>query len=384
MSTGNRGRVVWSLTISLVLIVSLLLVACGATEAPAQPTKAPAQPTKAEVAPTKAEVQPTEAPAVSAKCQECVACQKKKDWVIGYTPRTTLSPPWLEGIGGSVDRIQQLNEEYKECGLNITMEVQVPSVESDAAGQTAIIENFVAKKVDFIVWGPTDEKAITSWTLMANEAGIPVGEIVSLVTPDEGEMLFYITNNDVEGGYDVGKYACEQKPNNILMLQGVAGHYSNEARTTGVMKALAECPEVKLLAQQNADWERDKGMKVTEDWIQTYGDEVEYILALNDEMALGAIQACKAAGIIDKVVVTSWDGTIDACNAVLAGEMRFSMDMGWGKQGVLMVDRIWDTWNERAYAQGQIVPLVRITPDNAEEVKARVTTFVNIAEDFLR
>jgi inositol transport system substrate-binding protein len=102
------------------------------------------------------------------------------------------------------------------------------------------------------------------------------------------------------------------------------GKLDNEGailRTQGNEDTIKEkFPNIRVLAKETGNWQRDQGMSLTENWITTYGNNLNGILGNNDEMALGAIEALKAAGRTD-VVVMGVDRIPDAITAVKNGSM---------------------------------------------------------------
>src|SRR5207237_1080633 len=109
----------------------------------------------------------------------------------------------------------------------------------------------------------------------------------------------------------------------IVYLQGSLGLYHSGERLKGFMDALNR-PDVKVLATQTGDYDRAQGMKVTEDWIQSF-PKFDGLIAGNDQMALGAIQALKSADRLKGVLVSGIDGTPDALKAIEAGDMAQSI-----------------------------------------------------------
>ncbi|NCB00315.1 MAG: hypothetical protein EOM70_13185, partial [Clostridia bacterium] len=92
-------------------------------------------------------------------------------------------------------------------------------------------------------------------------------------------------------------------------------------RTQGVKNIIESTyPDVKVLAEETAEWQREKAVSVVENWITAYGEDIDAIFANNDEMALGAIMALQAAGIND-VMVFGIDATPDAVKAVEDGTL---------------------------------------------------------------
>jgi ABC-type sugar transport system substrate-binding protein len=151
---------------------------------------------------------------------------------------------------------------------------------------------------------------------------------------------------------------------------------------------LAKHPEIKLLESKTANWSRQEAFKIMQDWLTAHPGEIKGILAQNDEMALGAIRALKAAGIDPKTVpVAGVDGVTDAVKAVNDGEMILSVaqDSHAQSQGALDIilrrligpsykpeSDTWETYKDKmpwgdGTAKLYNVPWTYITAENAKQ-----------------
>lgn len=102
----------------------------------------------------------------------------------------------------------------------------------------------------------------------------------------------------------------------VLMIQGYMGQAAQIKREIGANNVLSKYPELTLVASQTAEWDRATSMSLMENWIQSYGDEIDAVFAQNDEMGLGALQALENSGLKDNVVLVSIDGITDALQSV--------------------------------------------------------------------
>src|SRR5690606_529207 len=109
---------------------------------------------------------------------------------------------------------------------------------------------------------------------------------------------------------------------NVVIIEGPIGQSAQIARLEGNQKALAECPDVKVLEQQNANWSRAEAQTLMGNWLTSHPGEINGVIGQNDEMALGAIEAIKAAGLnVGDFAIAGIDGVTDALNAVKEGTM---------------------------------------------------------------
>jgi ribose transport system substrate-binding protein len=106
----------------------------------------------------------------------------------------------------------------------------------------------------------------------------------------------------------------------VAIIEGQPGNISSEARKHAAMDVLAKYPDIKVVGVWNGGWDRSLGMKVTQD-ILTAHPNLAGVAAVNDDMALGALQAIRAAGRGGKVFITGFNGTHEAIETVGKGQM---------------------------------------------------------------
>jgi inositol transport system substrate-binding protein len=189
----------------------------------------------------------------------------------------------------------------------------------DASRQLDQIDNFIAQKVNAIVIVPVDYQGIVPGVERANKAGIPV---IALGIQSAGGKYTFVGSKNFDAGRLQGEFMAASLPRNaqVLYLQGTPGLYHSKERLAGFTQTLAKRSDVKLLSSLPADYDRAQGMKVTEDWVERY-PKFDAIVAANDQMALGAVEALKTAGRLKGVMISGVDGTGDALHAIKAGEM---------------------------------------------------------------
>jgi len=119
----------------------------------------------------------------------------------------------------------------------------------------------------------------------------------------------------------------------IIALQGILDNVPAKQRYAGLQKALAENPNIQLLDQQTAEWNRNKAFQVTQTLLAKHGDKVKGIWAANDDMALGALQALKAQNLVGKVPIVGVDAVPEALQAIKDGNSGYvatvSSDAYW-------------------------------------------------------
>lgn len=192
----------------------------------------------------------------------------------------------------------------------------------DISRQLDQIDNFIARKVGAIIVAPVDYQGIVPAVEKANRAGIPV---IALGIASAGGKTTFVGSRNSDAGRLQGEFMARTLPQGarIVYLQGQPGLYHSRERMDGFMQALAGRTDVTVLANLPANYDRAEGMKVTEDWIQRFA-RFDALIAANDQMALGALQALKAAGR-KGVSISGIDGVRDALIAIQAGEMAQSV-----------------------------------------------------------
>lgn len=234
--------------------------------------------------------------------------EKQDDGVtIGFSI-STLNNPFFVTLKEGAEKAA------KEAGA----ELIVVDAQDDSAKQLSDVEDLIQKKVDILLINPTDSHAVSSAVESANQAGIPV------ITVDReaegGETVAHIASDNVSGGKMAGEYILEQLggKGNIVELEGIPGTSAARDRGKGFHEAVDGKTGVKVVASQPADFNRAKGLNVMENILQSHKD-IQAVFAHNDEMALGALEAIKAAK--KEILVVGFDAIEDAVKAVEKGDM---------------------------------------------------------------
>ena len=285
--------------------------------------------------------------------------KNKTSFVIGYTPRARLSPVWSILLA-------QANTTAKELG--VTLKVLDIQSETDATGQMTVIDDFITQDVDFIIAGPADEKAIITAIRKAAAKQIPLGLIISHAPTPGVPTAFWMSTDDYLGAVKLADHAAlyMKFKANCILLQGVLGQYSCEARQKGFMDVFATYPDMKILAQQPGNWERVKGTQVMEDLLTRYGQQIDCIIAFNDEMALGAVKAYEAAGKKTPPIF-SYNGHLEALTYTKKNTLTATIDMNWAMVGELMVRQaVGILKGEKPLGMDIAIPTNLVTPQNAD------------------
>jgi ABC-type sugar transport system substrate-binding protein len=112
---------------------------------------------------------------------------------------------------------------------------------------------------------------------------------------------------------------------NVVILEGAAGSFPAIHRTSGFRAAIADSPQIRIIANQNTGWDRAQAQNIMEDFLTRY-DKIDVVYAHDDNIAIGAIQAIKAAGRLAEIKVVGIGGTIEGLDAIRTGEMFSTVD----------------------------------------------------------
>lgn len=198
-----------------------------------------------------------------------------------------------------------------------TVEITVLDGRQDANVQANQMDTVITQQYDAVIFAPIDFDAAEAPIARAAAAGIPV---VTAVGGAAGDKFFaHIATNDVEGGAVITRELSTRLggTGNIVLLEGPIGNSPQVLRRQGIDAELKDHPGLTLLADKTGNWSRAEGLAVMENWLSLYGDAINGVIAENDEMALGAMEAMRAKGYsFDKVKVVSIDGIPDAVRII--------------------------------------------------------------------
>lgn len=248
-----------------------------------------------------------------------------------------------------------------ELGITLLMN----DAQGDVNKQIEYTENMITQGVDAIILNAQDMDGSSPCITKAVEAGIPIINCNCDTTNKDYQA--FVGCEDQESGEIEAQYVLDnlEPGSKICVIQGPMGQAGQVGRWAGYeAKGLFDTYE--LLAEQTANWKREEALSLAEDWIVTYGDELKAIVCENDDMALGALAACKAVGR-DDIMITGVDAISDALTAVKNGEMACTVFQDAEGQGSTAVD------TAVALAKGEEVeydiriPFQLVTQENVDE-----------------
>lgn len=244
--------------------------------------------------------------------------------------------------------------------------------QDDTAKQMSDIEDIIAQKPDYLVVSPREAEGLNPALDAAMDAGIPVILVDRGVNGEAGVDYTVLNCGDfIWEGKTVAEYVKEQFGDercNVVELTGTPGGSVTIDRAKGFADQIANYDNVNIIASQVGNFSRAESQKAMENLIQAYGDEIDAVYAHNDDNAIGALQAIKAAGLKpgEDILVYSIDGQKDALQAIIDGDLQCSVlcSPRFGDSVLSIIDKLEAGETVEGYIAN---PGKLYTVDNAEE-----------------
>ncbi len=308
------------LSILMTCVMVFGFCACGGdstssntTVAPADTTAVPADTTAATADTTTASADTTIAPA-----DTTASDTSNGKLVVGFA-QIGQESGWRDAETNSI----------KDTAKELDVDLTFSDAQQKQENQIKAIRTFIEKKVDVIGVAPVVE---TGWETVfkeAKDAGIPIVLVDRMADVSDDMYATFIGSDFIEEG----KNACKEmatllnSEGNIVELQGTVGASAATDRMAGFGEELKNYPNMKIVASQTGDFTRAKGKEVMESFLKSYTD-IKGLYAHNDDMALGAIEAIKDAGLKpgEDIKIVSIDGVGDIFQAMVDGETNVTVE----------------------------------------------------------
>ncbi|MES2845436.1 MAG: sugar ABC transporter substrate-binding protein [Pseudomonadota bacterium] len=266
----------------------------------------------------------------------------------------------------------------KELGVGL----QIEDAQNDVAKQLDQINNFIASGVSAIVVNPVDTSATQAMSDAAAAANIPLVYVnrqpINVDALPDNQA--FVASNEVDSGTLETLEVCRlfkeagKTEANIYVMMGELSNQAAVQRTADIHDVMASgnCGvTLNIIDEQTANWSRDQAQSLMTNWLST-GAAFDGVIANNDEMAIGAIQAMKAAGIgMDTVVVAGIDATQDALAAMQAGDLDVTVFQDAAGQGAGALDAAIKLSKGETVEQKVYIPFQLVTPANIGDYLAK-------------
>ncbi|MDX0853505.1 substrate-binding domain-containing protein [Sinorhizobium medicae] len=284
-----------------------------------------------------------------------------------------------ENIGISIARSDSAfltilrNGMQDQAGKLDGVTVQVEDAQNDTSRQLDQVQNFVSSGVDAIIVVAVDGDGTPALTKIATDAGIPI--VYANHPPADVDKLpetaAFVGSNEIDSGTLETKEVCRLLGGKgaAYVLMGPLNNHSSLIRTKDIHDVIAtdECKGMSVIEEQSANWDRLEAANIMTNWLSA-GREFDAVIANNDEMAIGAIQAMKAAGIdMSKVVVGGIDATPDGLAAMAAGDLEVTVFQNAIAQGAAAMDAAVALSRDQETERQIWVPFELVTPENMKD-----------------
>jgi inositol transport system substrate-binding protein len=260
-------------------------------------------------------------------------------------------------------------------GKEMGADVQIEDAGNDVAKQLDQIKNFAASGVQAIIVNPVDTSATQAMSDAAAAANIPLVYVnrqpINVDTMPENQA--FVASNEVDSGTLETKEVCRllkaagKTEANIYVMMGELSNQAAVQRTKDIHDVMAgpDCGvKLNIIDEQTANWSRDQAQTLMTNWISA-GKPYDAVIANNDEMAIGAIQALKAAGVDMKtMIVGGVDATQDALAAMQAGDLDATVFQDAAGQGKGALEAAINLAAGKPVEQKVYIPFQLVTPEN--------------------
>jgi inositol transport system substrate-binding protein len=290
-----------------------------------------------------------------------------------------LSPAFATKISVSMDKFDDnfltiLRNRMSDYAKTLPgVSVQIADAQDDISRQLSQVQNFIANGVDAIIVNPVDTSATVAITKAAADAGVPLVYVnrQPIDVDKLGPKAAFVASNEAESGTLETKEICKLLggKGSILVIEGQLRNQAAVQRTKDIHEVIAtpDCSGIKIIAEQTAEWDRTKGQNLMTNWLSK-GMQFDAVVSNNDEMAIGALQAMKSAGIdTQKAVVGGIDATQDALASMKAGDLKVTVFQDAAGQGKGAVDMALALAAGKSVDKKVYIPFQLVTPANMDQ-----------------
>jgi ABC-type sugar transport system substrate-binding protein len=225
---------------------------------------------------------------------------------------------------------QTMERGYQDAAAEkgVTIDVLSVPTEQDTEQQLNQLQTALAQGYDAIMVSPITPANLIPALVAANQAGIPIINVDERVDPAAAEaagakLTSVIASDNRDAGARAAQYMIDNIPDGgkVAIIEGKAGNQSGLDRKEGFQEAIEAAGNFEIVASQPADWDQQRALDAATNILQANPDLVG-LYAANDTMALGVVEAARAAGKLDQVVIIGTDAIPAALAAVQAGDME--------------------------------------------------------------
>lgn len=246
--------------------------------------------------------------------------------------------------------------------------LQFEDAQGDVVRQLNQVQNFTAQGMDAIIVNAVDTAATQKMTLNAQQAKIPLVYVNR--RPEFKEVpagVGYVGSDEIKAGEIQMRYLAEKMggKGNLAIMLGLLSNNATHNRTLGVKTVLKDYPDITIVEEQSAEWQRGKAIDLMNNWIVS-GRKIDAVAANADEMAIGAAMAISQAGMQPgkDILVAGSDGGAAGLDAVKKGQLLVTVYQDNKGQAVGSIDLAVKMVKKQPYTAELTIPYQQITKDN--------------------
>ncbi len=243
----------------------------------------------------------------------------RADGTLAFVPPAMTSPFYESCQEGALYAAGVLGYDLKQC---------IPDSEKNLDEQAQILEELVQQNVDGIALCSNDYDQLKDTLLKVQEADIPIVLFNTLTELDGVEISAYCGYDQYQGGQKIADWIYQETAGDakVAIIEGLSSDFTTQRKYGFIDQADANYPEIEVVTTIQGDWLYEKSMEETLDMLQKF-PEVNVIYALSDEMALGAVEACRQLDR-ETIICIGIDGNPTARAAVVSGDLGGTLDCG--------------------------------------------------------
>ncbi|MDQ0654072.1 sugar ABC transporter substrate-binding protein [Pseudomonas cedrina] len=246
--------------------------------------------------------------------------------------------------------------------------LQFEDAQGDVVRQLNQVQNFTAQGMDAIIVNAVDTAATQKMTVNAQQAKIPLVYVNR--RPEFKEVpagVGYVGSDEIKAGEIQMRYLAEKMggKGNLAIMLGLLSNNATHNRTLGVKTVLKDYPDIKIVEEQSAEWQRGKAIDLMNNWIVS-GRKIDAVAANADEMAIGAAMAISQAGMQPgkDILVAGSDGGAAGLDAVKKGQLLVTVYQDNKGQAVGSIDLAVKMVKKQPYTAELTIPYQQITKEN--------------------
>jgi inositol transport system substrate-binding protein len=288
-------------------------------------------------------------------------CQRRTSDVQVVASFHNLSEPFFVAM-----RRNALDEARK-----LGIDLMIVDAQSNSAKQTTDVETAVATGTMGVIIAPNDVNALAPAIDYVIDEGVPIATVDRKVDNASRPVPHFGADN-VSGGRTMAQFVVDRFPQGarIVLLTGSPGSSSAIDRSTGIHQVLtAAGPNYAIISEQSANWQRDQGLTVTQNILTSLGStRPDAIIAEDDDMALGAVEALRLAGVKGTLVI-GFNATPEALRMVRSGEMAATVEQSPSQQIRAAMDQLVAFLRRGEPVRGASIKPILITRGNLADAE---------------